>query len=158
MGPRSGTTGRPAWPAGAGLGRIVPMSPPAPAWRSLAGMMAGAGATHLLAPRIYTPLVPRRLGDPRPWVLWSGLAELACAAGLVLPRTRRSAGYATAALLCAVYPGNVQMAVTWVRSPRASTAAKAVALARLPVQVPLVAWALRVARSAPARPVPGRAR
>jgi uncharacterized membrane protein len=38
------------------------------------------------------------------------------------------------------------MAVTAVRSPRAGTAMRAISLARLPLQVPLVLWALRVAR------------
>ena len=43
-------------------------------------------------------------------VLVSGVAELVCAAGLVHPRTRNAAGWASAALLLAVWPGNFQMA------------------------------------------------
>lgn len=119
----------------------------APSWRPLAVVLAVAGATHLVAPRIFEPLIPRRLGDPRPWVVGSGVAELACAAGLALPRTRRAAALATAALFVGVFPGNAQMALTAVRSPKASTAYRAAALGRLPLQVPLVRWALRVARS-----------
>ena len=120
-------------------------TPTAPSWRPLAVLLAAAGVTHALAPKVYDPLVPRWLGAPRPWVLGSGAAEVACAAGLALPRTRRAAALATAALFVLVFPGNVQMAVTAVRSPRASTGYRAVALARLPLQVPLVRWALRVA-------------
>ena len=56
-------------------------------------------------------------------------------------RTRRLGGWATAALFVAVFPGNVTMVVT-ARTPRA----RAVTLARLPLQVPLVLWAVRVAR------------
>ncbi len=116
----------------------------APGWRSLAALLAVAGATHLTKPRIYEPLVPARLGDPRPWVLWSGVAELACAGALLPPRTRRGAALAAAALFVAVYPGNVQQAVDAQR--RGSPAAKAATLARLPMQGPLVWWALRLAR------------
>jgi uncharacterized membrane protein len=120
----------------------------APGWRPLALLLATAGATHLAAPRVYEPLIPRRLGDPRPWVLWSGVAELACAAGLALPRTRRTAALAAAGLLVAVYPGNVTMALDAHRRPGASRALRWGTLARLPVQVPLVAWAVRVAGDA----------
>lgn len=122
-------------------------TPAAPSWRPLAALLAVAGVTHAVAPKVYDPLVPRWLGDPRPWVLASGAAEVACAVGLAVPRTRQAAALATAALFVGVFPGNVQMAVTAVRSPRASTAYRAVALARLPLQVPLVRWALRVSRA-----------
>jgi uncharacterized membrane protein len=47
-----------------------------------------------------------------------------------------------------VFPGNIQRAMTAMRSSRASTSYRAGTLARLPVQVPLIAWALRVARNA----------
>ena len=79
----------------------------------------------------------------------SGAAELACAAALVVPRTRRLGALATAALFLGVFPGNVTMAVRAIRSPRASSTAKALTVARLPLQAPLVAWALDVARDAP---------
>ena len=117
-----------------------------PSWRPLAVLLAAAGVTHLAAPKVYAPLIPKALGRPEPWVLWSGVAELACAAGLLHPRTRPAAARASAALFVAVYPGNVQMAVDAVRSAKASPALKAVAVGRLPLQVPLVRWALRVAR------------
>lgn len=111
-------------------------------------MLAVAGAMHFVAPKVYEPLIPRRLGAPRPWVLGSGVAELACAAGLAIPRTRTLAAHASAALFVGVFPGNVQLAVTAVRSDTASTAYRAATLARLPLQVPLVLWARRVARQA----------
>jgi uncharacterized membrane protein len=61
----------------------------------------------------------------------------------VVPRTRRLAGWATAALFVAVFPGNVQMALD--ASDR-SALYRAATYARLPVQVPLVVWAVQVAR------------
>jgi uncharacterized membrane protein len=120
-------------------------------WPPLVALLAGSGVLHLLRPEPFARIVPRPLGDPLPWVYGSGVAELACAAGLAVVRTRRGAGLATAALLLAVYPANVQMAVTALRSPRASTAYRAATLARLPLQLPLVLWALSVRRRA-ARP------
>lgn len=121
----------------------------APSWRPLALMLAVAGAMHFVAPKVYDPLIPRLLGAPRPWVLGSGVAELVCAAGLAVPRTRKAAAHASAALFVGVFPGNVQMAVTAVRSDKASPAYRALSLARLPLQVPLVLWARRVARTTP---------
>jgi uncharacterized membrane protein len=64
-------------------------------------------------------------------------------AAVALPRTRRLGATAAACLFVAVLPANVRMARDWSgRSP----AARAVAWGRLPLQVPLVAWALAVRR------------
>lgn len=112
--------------------------------RSLAGLFAVTGTAHLVAPRMFDRLIPAALGPPRPWVIGSGLAELACAAGLANPTTRRAASRASAVLLVAVFPGNVTMAV---RSGGRPGWYRAVAWARLPVQVPLVLWALRAGRA-----------
>ncbi|HEY5334972.1 MAG TPA: DoxX family protein, partial [Mycobacteriales bacterium] len=90
---------------------------------------------------------PRFLGSPTFWVRLSGVGELACAAGLVVPRTRRVAGWATAALFVMVFPANIDMAVhAWQ-----GDGSKVIAYARLPLQVPLVLWALYIAR-VPHRP------
>ena len=75
----------------------------------------------------------------------SGVAELVCAAGLALPRTRQVAAWATAATFVAVFPGNVTMAVN---AHEREAWFQVVAYARLPLQVPLVWWAVAVARSA----------
>jgi uncharacterized membrane protein len=103
---------------------------------------------HLVRPQVYEPLVPRSLGDARTWVIGSGVAEIACAAGLSVARSRRSAALASAALLVLVFPGNLHQARRAVQSSRASTGYRAATLARLPLQGPLVAWALRIAREA----------
>jgi uncharacterized membrane protein len=118
-----------------------------PGWRPLAGLLVTAGVSHFAAPEVYDRIVPRRLGDPRGWTHASGVAELACAVGLAVPRTRRPAALATAALFVAVYPANVNQAVVAHRR-RAAPAVRAATLARLPMQVPLVIWALKIRRSA----------
>jgi uncharacterized membrane protein len=118
-----------------------------PAWKPLAALLAGSGVLHFVLAKQYGAMVPRRLGDPRPWVQGSGVAELACAAGLAVPRTRRLAALASAGLFVVVYPANLDMAARALRSPRAGSMRKAVLVARLPLQVPLVVRALRLARS-----------
>ncbi len=106
-------------------------------------MLAAGGSAHFLSPAPYAAIVPAALGAPYVWVYVSGAAELACAVGLLLPRTRRRAALAAAALFVAVFPANLQMA--WDAADR-SAAYRAVTYARLPLQVPLVLWALSVAR------------
>lgn len=119
----------------------------------LAATLAAAGTLHLVRPRPFEGLIPRRLGPPRPWVVGSGVAELACAGALLHPATRPAGALATAALFVGVFPGNVTMAVRASAARRRREESRpsrreTVAWARLPLQVPLVLWALRLARSA----------
>ena len=111
-------------------------------WVPVATMFAVAGIAHFVRAAHFDEIVPRTLpGSPRVWTLGSGVAELALAAGLAVPVTRRAAGTAAAAFLVAVWPANVKMALD-ARTPRA----RAITLARLPVQVPLVRAAWRAGR------------
>ena len=115
---------------------------------SLAALLAVAGAAHFVVPRPYERIVPEAFGDPAFWVRWSGVAEIVCAGLVVHPRTRRFGAVAAAGLFIAVFPANVKMALD-------GGALAGLAWARLPLQVPLVLWAYRVAfpraRTAPAR-------
>lgn len=111
--------------------------------------MAAAGVAHFAAPRSFDATVPSSLpGTPRTWTYASGVAELALAAGIAAPRTRRAAARATAAFFVGVFPANIKMAVDWRHRP---APLKAAAIGRLPLQVPLVLWARSVAQSAEAR-------
>jgi len=74
-----------------------------------------------------------------------GAAELAIAAGLALPLTRRLAGLAASALYIAVFPAHIKMAVDY-RKEGKPAAAQALAYARLPLQIPLIRGAWRVFR------------
>lgn len=85
--------------------------------------------------------MPDALGNAATWVRVSGVAELACASGLLHPKTRTAAAAATALLFVAVFPGNVQMALDGGGDRVPAWAA----WARLPLQIPLVWWAARVA-------------
>ena len=106
--------------------------------------MTAAGSLHFVLPDTYARIVPSGLGDARAVVAASGLAEVAAGALLAIPRTRRLGGWCTAAVLVAVFPANVQMA----RDATASgdTVPMLLTWARLPLQVPLVLWALAHAR------------
>lgn len=108
---------------------------------------AVSGVIHLVRPEVFERIVPRFLPRHRELVLASGVAELVCAAAVIAPSTRRLGGLASAGLLAAVFPANVQMAVDVVGSRRASPAFKAGVVARLPLQWPLIRAALNVARS-----------
>ncbi len=108
----------------------------------LTTMFAFTGTVHLAKPHTFDPALPDWLpGRKRAWAIGSGLAELGCGALVAVPATRRLGGYASAALFVGVFPGNVHM-FAQARSRRART----LTLLRLPLQVPLVWWAWRVAR------------
>lgn len=112
----------------------------------LAGIFATSGVVHLVKPEFYEPLMPDFVPAHREVILGSGVVELACAAGLLAPRTRRAAAWTSAALLIAVFPGNLKMADDARRSR--SQKFKAIAYGRLPLQVPMVRIALKAARTA----------
>ncbi|MEU0968919.1 hypothetical protein ABZ357_27155 [Streptomyces sp. NPDC005917] len=111
----------------------------------LAGLLAAAGVAHFAAPKPFDATIPRALpGPPRAWTYGSGALELALAAGIALPRTRKAAARAAAAFFIGVFPANVRMAVDWQKRPEPLRTA---ALVRLPLQIPLVLWARGVAHN-----------
>jgi uncharacterized membrane protein len=112
----------------------------------LAGVLGFAGVAHFVRPEFFDEIVPHALpASPRTWTYVSGVAELACAALVARPATRRFGGIAAAALFVSVFPANVQMAVDWRTRPASEQAA---AYARLPLQIPLVLWGLKVSKDA----------
>ncbi|MBW0097350.1 hypothetical protein I4I73_15290 [Pseudonocardia sp. KRD-184] len=114
---------------------------------ALAGLLAAGGVAHFAVPEFFDAIVPAPPlpGTPRFWTHASGVAELGVAAAVAVPRTRRLGALAAVALFVAVFPANVKMALD--RSDR-SAADQAIAWGRLPLQVPLVLWALKVRRDA----------
>ncbi|KQB85863.1 MULTISPECIES: DoxX family protein [Corynebacterium] len=111
---------------------------------ALTAILGGAGVLHFLVPKPFDQIVPSWVpGSPRLATYASGAAELSVAAGLNHPATRKNAGRVAAALFVAVFPANVEMARQWVLQSRAKAA---ISLLRLPLQIPLVTSALRLAR------------
>ncbi len=113
---------------------------------ALALFFVAAGLNHFRAPEVYFGMMP-------PWLPWrlelnviSGAAEVLGGLGLLVPATRRLAGWGLIALLVAVFPANLHVAlqgkmpgfdfsptVLWARLPFQAVAIAAVwwvALAR----------------------------
>lgn len=111
--------------------------------RLLSVFFVAAGILHFLRPRIYEQIVPSYLPAPRELVLLSGAAEIAGGVGIVFPRTRRAAGLWLTAVLVAVFPANVHMAL---HPRRYRSIPPPLLWARLPLQPLLVLWALRATR------------
>ena len=115
----------------------------------LVAIMAGAGVSHFVAPRVYELIVPRALDDPGFWVRFTGVAQLLGAGLLAAPRTRRLGAVWVAVLLVALFPANVQMALDGgLAGERWPLSSPVVVWMRLPLQIPLVVWALAEARRA----------
>ena len=111
--------------------------------RALAAFFISAGVNHFVIPKTYKQIVPPGIGDPETLVRVSGVAEIAGGVGVLLPRTRRLAGFGLVALLAAVFPANVYMAL----NPAKFAKIPAWALyARLPLQPLMVLWAWRATR------------
>lgn len=96
-----------------------------------------AGVGHFVAPKFYEAIVPEALPNKKEIVQVSGVAEVAGGIGVLSRRTRGLAGKGLIALLLAVYPANINMAV----NPKRFNRFPAWALwARLPLQFLAIAW------------------
>ena len=99
-----------------------------------------AGSLHFLRPRPYVAIVPDALPRKREIVFASGVAELAGGVGVLVPRTRRLAGWWLIATLVAIFPANVNMAVN---AERFRAVPAPLLWVRLPLQGALIAWVWR---------------
>jgi uncharacterized membrane protein len=119
----------------------------------LAGLFTGSGIVHFVRPGSFDAIMPRMLptGSHRPLIYASGAAELVCAAGLF--RRAPWASAASTAVLVAVVPANLQMALDSGSGRHPGVMDRdVVAWGRLPLQL-LMIWAARQARPAePATP------
>lgn len=114
--------------------------------QALAGLLTITGILHFVVPQVYDKIVPPELpGTQRFWVLASGVAELGVAGAVAAPRTRSAGGLLAALLFVVVFPANVYMWLEFRRHNR-PLPEQIGALVRLPLQVPLIWWALRVWR------------
>lgn len=105
---------------------------------ALAVLFVGAGVMHFVRPEPFEQIVPPVLPAKRTLVFVSGVAEILGGMGLLFRRTRRVASWGLVALLAAVFPANIYMAVA---AERFAHLAPAWALwARLPLQPVLMAW------------------
>jgi uncharacterized membrane protein len=102
-----------------------------------------SGVIHLAHPATFTPIVPRFLPFRTGLVYASGAAELVCAVGLW--RRDRWAGIVSAALLLAIWPANLQDAITTQQG--SDLTMKILIWGRFPLQIPLIWFALQSGRA-----------
>jgi uncharacterized membrane protein len=108
--------------------------------RVVASAFVASGVVHLVRPGVFESMIPKSMPGPKELVYLSGLAELICAAGLFA--RARWAGPASVAVLLAVWPGNLQMALDVTAAAGSDDTAKVVLTwARLPLQIPMM-WAV----------------
>jgi uncharacterized membrane protein len=109
--------------------------------------LIGMGILHFAAPKPFDSIVPKELpGTQRFYTLASGVAEVGVGSLLVVPATRRLGALAAIALFVGVFPGNVNMVRMWFNDPSKSLAMRLIAIARLPLQLPMITQALKVYR------------
>jgi uncharacterized membrane protein len=111
-----------------------------------------AGANHFLNPDFYVEMMPPYLPAHLGLVYLSGLFESLGGAAVLAPSLRSLAGWALVLLLAAVFPANLHMALNPDLFPDIS--AMTVYL-RLPLQIPLIAWAYWATRPDLCRSIPG---
>jgi uncharacterized membrane protein len=96
------------------------------------------GAMHFILPSTYRKIIPPHFPSPAALVAISGFAEIAFGSGLLIRPLRRTAGWGLIALLLAVFPANIYMAVApehvGVKLP------SWVLWGRLPLQFVLIGW------------------
>lgn len=103
------------------------------------------GVLHVVVPKPFEAIIPDFLGRKRELNLLAAATE--ATSGVLLlspsPRTRRLGGLGATATFIGVFPANVNMAV------KAGTPTDVFSIGtwlRLPLQLPLIAWAWRHAR------------
>lgn len=97
-----------------------------------------AGVTHFTNQAFFTSIVPPYLPFPVALVVMSGIAEIALGVLLLVRHTSRLAAWGLIALLIAVFPANIHMAMHPQLYPDMSPTALFI---RLPAQGVLVAVA-----------------
>ena len=77
----------------------------------LALAYAAVGVVHLKSPEGFLPIMPDWVPFPCEVVLATGVAEIAGAIGLMIPRLRIAAAWGLAAYAVCVFPANIKHAV-----------------------------------------------
>ena len=102
----------------------------------IACFFLAGGIGHFILLDFFVAAMPDYLSHHRELVIVSGIFELAGAIGILIPKTRLWAGYGLIALIIAVYPANIHMAMHPEKYPDIS---QAFLYARLPFQF-LFVW------------------
>ena len=120
-----------------------------PSQRALTAFFTSAGVMHFVIPKRYEATVPDYVPiSPRDAVVYSGYAEIVGGLAVIPNATRGLAGWWLIALLVAVFPANVHMAVSpeQVRDLDLNRLPRWALWARLPFQPLMVWWVWRATR------------
>lgn len=100
---------------------------------------------HVLVPKQFIKIIPKRLGAPRFWNLAAGAAEGAAGALLLSsdPQKQKAGGALATATFVAVYPANINMAL---QAGAPTNPAAIAAWLRLPMQFPMIASGIHLAK------------
>ena len=110
--------------------------------------LLGIGTLHFVAPKPFDTIIPAELpGSPRFYTYASGVAELSVGSLLLAPKTRRLGALAAVALFISVFPANVNMVRLWFHDPGKPLFMRLGAIARLPLQIPMITEALKIHRA-----------
>lgn len=101
-------------------------------------LFVAAGIGHFARPAVYVSIMPPYLPWHRPLVYLSGAAELVLGVLLLIPQFSASAAWGLIALLVAIFPANLHMAVHSELYPRIRPS---FLWLRLPFQGVFIAWA-----------------
>jgi uncharacterized membrane protein len=100
-----------------------------------------SGSFHLINPGVFQALVPPILGIQNFWIISSGILEIACAIGLVTKQ--KWAPNLTVGVLIVIWVGNWWYAIDVTWNLESSWLLILGSWLRLPLQIPLIQWALR---------------
>ena len=109
---------------------------------ALAALFSFAGILHFVRPRPYEAIVPPPF-PKKESVAISGVAELVGGLAVLHPATRRLGRWGLIALLLAVFPANIWMAVSPEKIPGAHKIPRWALWARLPLQPLAMLWVWR---------------
>jgi uncharacterized membrane protein len=108
-------------------------------------LFISTGIMHFTAAPGFRAIVPPQLGHADVLVAISGVAEICGGLGLLIPFTRRAAAIGLIALLIAVWPANIYMAIA--AKDFASVAPAWLIWARVPLQLLLIWWVIAALRA-----------
>jgi uncharacterized membrane protein len=101
-------------------------------------LYVAAGIYHFVNPRMYQRIMPAYIPYHMPLIYISGIFEIVFALLLIPESTRPIAAWLVIVLLIAIFPANIQMAVSFWQKQKPGLW---IALLRLPLQVVLIWWA-----------------
>jgi Predicted membrane protein len=103
----------------------------------LAFFFISVGILHFVKPEPFVEIVPEVLPAKTELVYISGLFEILGGIGMLVARTRAIAGWGLIALLIAVFPANINMAMNSNQFPKIP---ELLLWLRLPLQPVLIYW------------------